>query len=261
MLLGEGCLQRRARKDHIMYQNIFCRALKWTSIADRLKISNKCRVAGLWLLFFFLHLKVFPRVGKMWLFIRRCEGWNVIWLSPAIAPRIWGAVETQKYYPHENIFTASLKLISFNNWVLNSWSTNYGCKWKYLFVFDNILIRVESCHLSRCLSIIASMFPRFSVVFKLYSTLEIFILISNLLDSGHPAQCNACREMLKAEGYLLSTLHNTWTADLRELGVGNVQRYKMLLELRGMPSWTHGKFFKQKMWTGCGRNMTTCPYI
>lgn len=83
----------------------------------------------------------------------------------------------------------------------------------------------------------------------------------NLLDSGHPAQCNACREMLKAEGYLLSTLHNTWTADLRELGVGNVQRYKMLLELRGMPSWTHGKFFKQKMWTGCGRNMTTCPYI
>ena len=178
MLLGEGCLQRRARKDHIMYQNIFCRALKWTNIADRLKISNKCRIADLWLLFFFLHLKVFPRVGKMWLFIRRCEGWNVIWLSPATAPRIWGAVETQKYYPHENIFTASLKLISFNNWVLNSWSTNYGCKWKYLFVFDNILIRVESCHLSRCLSIIASMFPRFSVVFKLYSTLEIFILIS-----------------------------------------------------------------------------------
>ena len=132
----------------------------------------------LWILFFFLHLKVFPWVGKMWLFIRRCEGWNVIWLSPATAPRIWGAVETQKYYPHENIFTASLKLISFNNWVLKSWSNNYGCKWKYLFVFNNILIRVESCHLSRCLSIIASMFPRFSVVFKLYSTLEIFILIS-----------------------------------------------------------------------------------
>ena len=82
------------------------------------------------------------------------------------------------------IFTASLKIISFNNWVLKSWSNNYGCKWKYLFVFNNILIRVESCHLSRCLSIIASMFPRFSVVFKLYSTLEIFLHPNfNLLDT------------------------------------------------------------------------------
>ena len=206
----------------------------------------------LWILFFFLHLKVFPWVGKMWLFIRRCEGWNVIWLSPATAPRIWGAVETQKYYPHENIFTASLKLISFNNWVLKSWSNNYGCKWKYLLVFNNILIRVESCHLSRCLSIIASMFPRFSVVFKLYSTLEIFILISTCWTPGAVKCMPWDAKSWRVSEYLLFKLHNTWTADLRELGVGNVQRYKMLLELRGMPSWTHGKFFKQKMWTGCG---------
>ena len=206
----------------------------------------------LWILFFFLHLKVFLWVGKMWLFIRRCEGWNVIWLSPATAPRIWGAVETQKYYPHENIFTASLKLISFNNWVLKSWSNNYGCKWKYLFVFNNILIRVESCHLSRCLSIIASMFPRFSVVFKLYSTLEIFILISTCWTPSAVKCMPWDAKSWRVSKYLLFKLHNTWTADLRELGVGNVQRYKMLLELRGMPSWTHGKFFKQKMWTGCG---------
>ena len=197
-------------------------------------------------------MKVFPWVGKMWLFIRRCEGWNVIWLSPATAPRIWGAVETQKYYPHENIFTASLKLISFNNWVLKSWSNNYGCKWKYLFVFNNILIRVESCHLSRCLSIIASMFPRFSVVFKLYSTLEIFIIISTCRTPSAVKCMPWDAKSWRVSKYLLFKLHNTWTADLRELGVGNVQRYKMLLELRGMPSWTHGKFFKQKLWTGCG---------
>ena len=85
----------------------------------------------------------------------------------------------------------------------------------------------------------------------------------NLLDTQR-SEMHACREMLKAEGYLLSKLHNTWTADLREFGVGNVQRYKMLFELRGMPSWTHGKFLSKK----CGldvdlysRNMTTCPFI
>ena len=162
----------------------------------------------LWILFFFLHLKVFLWVGKMWLFIRRCEGWNVIWLSPATAPRIWGAVETQKYYPHENIFTASLKLISFNNWVLKSWSNNYGCKWKYLFVFNNILIRVESCHLSRCLSIIASMFPRFSVVFKLYSTLEIFILISTCWTPG-AVKCMPW----DAKSWRVSTIYTTQYMD------------------------------------------------
>ena len=150
------------------------------------------------------------------------------------------------------IFTASLKLISFNNWVLKSWSNNYGCKWKYLFVFNNILIRVESCHLSRCLSIIASMFPRFSVVFKLYSTLEIFILISTCRTPSAVKCMPWDAKSWRVSKYLLFKLHNTWTADLREFGVGNVQRYKMLLELRGMPSWTHGKFFKQKMWTGCG---------
>ena len=162
------------------------------------------------------------------------------------------------------IFTASLKIISFNNWVLKSWSNNYGCKWKYLFVFNNILIRVESCHLSRCLSIIASMFPRFSVVFKLYSTLEIFILISTCWTPSAVKCMPWDAKSWRVSKYLLFKLHNTWTADLRELGVGNVQRYKMLLELRGMPSWTHGKFLSKK----CGldvdlysRNMTTCPYI
>ena len=113
------------------------------------------------------------------------------------------------------IFTASLKLISFNNWVLKSWSNNYGCKWKYLFVFNNILIRVESCHLSRCLSIIASMFPRFSVVFKLYSTLEIFILISTCWTPSAVKCMPWDAKSWRVSKYLLFKLHNTWTADLR----------------------------------------------
>ena len=171
-------------------------------------------------------------------------------ISSHRAPRIWGAVETQKYYPHENIFTASsLKLISFNNWVLKSWSNNYGCKWKYLFVFNNILIRVESCHLSRCLSIIASMFPRFSVVFKLYSTLEIFILISTCWTPG-AVKCMPW----DAKSWRVSTIYTTQYMDSGPSRVRCRQRSTLQDAARTTRNakLDTRKILKQKMWTGCG---------
>ena len=174
MLLGKGCLQRKTRKDLKNILNIFYRASNGMSIVDRRE--NKC-------------ICICEFYSSFYIWKSSLEWVKCDCLSDDVKAEMSSGYlqpprrESEELWRLKNIiptkiFTASLKLISFNNWVLKSWSNNYGCKWKYLFVFNNILIRVESCHLSRCLSIIASMFPRFSVVFKLYSTLEIFILIS-----------------------------------------------------------------------------------